>query len=135
MSNLSPVQAVQQAAESLIAAFSRHDTAAYFACFHPEATFLFYNNPVLLSSRKAYEQCWAQWETQFGFHVMDCRSSEQKIGFFGDTAIFTHCVETQIKTNDGIQTVAERESIVFQKQADQRWLCIHEHLSPREVNQ
>ncbi len=73
MSNLSPVQAVQQAAESLIAAFSRHDTVAYFDCFHAEATFLFYNNHILLSSRKSYEQCWAQWETQFGFHVMDCR--------------------------------------------------------------
>lgn len=134
MMSLSPAQAVQQAADSLISAFARHDTTAYFACFHPEATFLFYNNPITLPSRDAYQQCWKGWEQEFGFHIMDCCSSEQHIHFFGDTAIFTHCVETKIKTNDGIQAVAERESIVFQKQADHRWLCIHEHLSPKEVN-
>ena len=46
-----------------------------------------------------------------------------------DVAIFTHNVSTDISTNDGVDTVAERETIVFEL-VNGSWIAIHEHLSP-----
>ena len=46
---MSSTEEVRAAAAHLVAAFGRHDTAAYFDCFAPEATFIFYTDPVAAS--------------------------------------------------------------------------------------
>lgn len=48
----------------------------------------------------------------------------------GETAVFTHDVETRVSTRDGEETLRERETIVFARQADGDRLAVHEHLSP-----
>jgi ketosteroid isomerase-like protein len=49
---------------------------------------------------------------------------------FRDFAILTHIVRTEIATNQGQETLSERETIVFHRR-DGRWVAVHEHLSPR----
>ncbi len=46
-----------------------------------------------------------------------------------NVAIFTHDVTTSITNNDGTETLNERETIVFKLQGE-KWIAIHEHLSP-----
>jgi ketosteroid isomerase-like protein len=124
---------VLAAAAALVDAFARHDTEAYFDCFAEEATFTFYTAPVPLRSRAAYEQLWATWEREDGFRVLSCTSSDpfvQVIGGAGDAAVFTHRVSTEVRTHTGTETVAERETIVFTRISDGRWVGVHEHLSP-----
>ncbi|WP_258036684.1 nuclear transport factor 2 family protein [Streptomyces sp. SM10] len=50
---------------------------------------------------------------------------------FGDTAVFSHDVETRVATHAGEETVHERETIVFARGGDGRWTAVHEHLSAR----
>ena len=119
--------AAMQAAVDVIAAFGWHDTARYFAGFAPEATFLFHAEPQLLASRAAYEELWAAWERD-GFRVLSCRSLHPRIDLVtDDVAIFTHSVRTRLAGDDDEQR--ERETIVLRREADGRWLGVHEHLS------
>lgn len=121
---------VLEAAAALVAAFGRHDREAYFGAFAPEATFLFYTTPRLLDSRAAYEAEWADWEAG-GFRVLGCRSLDGRVSVVADdVAVFTHRVRTRTRDADGEHDLAERETIVFQRGDDGRWLGIHEHLSP-----
>ena len=121
--------AVLTAADILVSAFARHDRAAYFAAFAPEATFLFYNLDRTLDDRAAYEAEWALWETRDGFRVLGCRSTDRKVRLVGDVAIFTHAVETDVSVGGETVTNNERETIVFSRDAAGRWLAVHEHLS------
>jgi ketosteroid isomerase-like protein len=84
----------------------------------------------MIPNRYEYQKIWREWEENLEFKVMGCVSKNQNWQYFQNTAIFTHQVETQLKTIDGQQTINEKESIVFQLQDNGEWLCIHEHLSP-----
>lgn len=117
------------AARELVAHFAAHDTENYFAAFAPEATFIFHTTPHPLNSREAYRALWRDWEAG-GFRILDCRSSEPHIRVHDDIAIFTHRVETRLIADGAEQTALERETIVFRRGNDGRWLAIHEHLSP-----
>lgn len=128
--NLSDEQAVLAAAQALVQAFARHDTEAYFDAFAPEASFLFHSTPEALPDRASYQRLWAQWEREAGFRVRGCTSSEQAVQTLGDVAVFRHRVHTTLGTNEGDVQLDERETIVFQRQANGRWLAVHEHLSP-----
>jgi len=121
---------VLAAAAACVRAFGAHDTAAYFACFHPSATFLFHGTDRLLGSRAAYEAEWAAWRAD-GFGVLSCRSSEQQVDVWGATAVLTHRVRTEVRPADGaaVEVQHERETIVFRQEPDGRWLGVHEHLS------
>ncbi|MDX1892125.1 YybH family protein [Mycolicibacterium sp. 050158] len=122
-----PSTSAMQAAVALIEAFGAHDTAAYFDAFAPEATFLFHAEPALLPSRAAYEQLWAQWERD-GFRVLSCHSVNPRLDVVTDeVAVFTHQVRTRLAGEDTEQR--ERETIVLRRDADGRWLGVHEHLS------
>jgi ketosteroid isomerase-like protein len=124
---------VLQAAAALVDAFGSHDTEAYFARFAADATFTFYTAVEPLRSRSDYEALWASWEREDGFHVLSCDSSDQFVQVVGgneDIGIFTHRVSTTVRTNEGTETVEERETIVFSQGPDGRWLAVHEHLSP-----
>lgn len=121
---------VLDAAAALVAAFGSHDRDGYFAAFAPDATFLFHTTPGLLGSRAAYEAEWAAWEAA-GFRVLACASSDRHVQVLGaDVAVFTHAVRTRTRDGEGEHDLAERETIVFRRAADGRWLGVHEHLSP-----
>ena len=126
---------VLAAAASLVAAFARHDTEAYFDAFAPDATFVFYTTAQRLDSRAAYRQLWADWEAD-GFGVLSCSSADQLVqllgdGGAGDAAVFSHTVTTRVRFGAEEQTLRERETIVFRRVAGGRWLAMHEHLSPQ----
>ncbi|XER99974.1 nuclear transport factor 2 family protein [Streptomyces sp. S1D4-11] len=65
------------------------------------------------------------------FRILGCASSAQLIQHFGDTAVFSHDVETQVATHAGEETVHERETIVFTRADNGGWVAVHEHLSAR----
>lgn len=118
------------AVDAIIDDFGHHRRDAYFARFSADATFLFYTHPHRVDSRAAYERLWGSWEQDNGFHVHSCVSRNRRIQVFGQSAVFTHDVDT-VLTLDGVRaTVAERESIVLERR-DNAWLCVHEHLSAR----
>lgn len=117
------------AAASLVAAFARHDTAAYFHHFAPDATFIFHTVENVLESRAEYEHLWSRWELEEGFRVLSCASSESRMRMIGVTAVFTHAVATTVETRAGAKVLAERETIVFERRGRQ-WVAVHEHLSP-----
>lgn len=120
---------VADAAASLVAAFGAHDPASYFGSFSPDATFLFYTTPGLLGSRAEYEAEWRSWEAD-GFRVLSCQSLEGAVRMVtDDVAVFTHRVRTRARLADGEHDLAERETIVFRKGGDGRWIGVHEHLS------
>lgn len=124
------ISAVKEAAAGLVAAYGAHDPARYFASFAPQATFIFHSSPRVLGSRAAYEQEWQAWEAD-GFHVLDCRSLEGHVHMLtDDIAIFAHRVRTRMRDAAGEHDLAERETIVFRREPDGRWLGVHEHLSP-----
>ena len=119
---------VMAAADALVASFAAHDREAYFASFAPDSTFVFHTSPQRFASRTDYEREWASWETD-GFHVESCESIERRIDLITpEVAIMTHRVRTRIA--DLEQTQLERETIVFRRTSDGRWLAVHEHLSP-----
>ena len=122
------IEEIRRAAARLMEAFSTGDEDGYFDCFHPDATFLFHGvDPI--GSRDEYRALVRTWKDEHGFRVQSSASHDPDIRMFGDTAILTHRVTT-IQMWDGDEsTLHERESIVFQRQGDGRWLAIHEHLS------
>jgi ketosteroid isomerase-like protein len=122
--------AVLAAARDLVRAFGEHDTAGYFGCFAPDATFIFYTTADRLTSREQYQRLWRQWEEQDGLRVLSCRSVRPSVQMLGDAAVFTHEVTTVVRGTDGEQTLRERETIVFRREAS-RWVAVHEHLSPQ----
>ncbi|MFD5813241.1 YybH family protein [Streptomyces sp. NPDC127038] len=125
------VQEIETAADALVAAFAEGRLDDYFGAFAPEATFVFHTTRRRLGSTAEYRALWQEWVEQDGFRILGCTSSAQLVQPFGDTAVFSHDVETRIATNAGEETVHERETIVFARSEDGAWLAVHEHLSPR----
>ena len=125
-----PTANVLRAAAALVSDFAGGDSAAYFSHFAPDATFVFYTRPERLETRAAYETLWASWEKEDDFAALACVSRNGLAQVNGDTAVFTHDVETRVSTRSGgEETLHERETIVF-AQRDSGWVAIHEHLSP-----
>jgi ketosteroid isomerase-like protein len=121
---------VLQAADRLVAAFGEGRVDDYFACFHHEATFVFYTTNHRLESTAAWRELWQSLEREKDFKVLECHSSARRVQDLGETAVFTHDVETRVSTRAGEETLRERETIVFARQTDGSWLAVHEHLSP-----
>lgn len=118
------------AAAEIVAAFGSHDPLRYFDGFAMDASFVFYSTPERLESRAAYETLWATWESENQFRVLGCISTNHHVQTGEHFGIFTHDVETMIEMDGLIDTMRERETIVFEKRGI-RWLAVHEHLSPR----
>ncbi len=127
---MTPEDEVRRTAEALVAAFGRGDLEAYFACFADDATFLFHTTDRLITSTDDYRGEWGRWVAEDGFRVLDCHTTDTVVQGLGDTAVLTHRVRTTVATNAGESVLQERETIVFARQADGRWLAVHEHLSP-----
>ena len=105
------------------------DTEAYFGAFAPDATFIFHTERQRVASTADYRRMWADWMAD-GWRVEGCTSSNQLIQLAGQTAIFTHDVETEISVDGSRETLSERETIIFMATADGAVTAIHEHLSP-----
>ncbi|MFE2065172.1 nuclear transport factor 2 family protein [Streptomyces sp. NPDC059467] len=125
------VREVRAAAAELVAAFAEGRLDDYFGAFAPDATFVFHTTPQRLGSTAEYRALWQQWVEQDGFRILGCTSSAQLIQPFGDTAVFSHDVETTIATHAGEETLQERETIVFTRTDGGGWTAVHEHLSAR----
>ena len=121
---------VRRVAADLVAAFRSNDLAGYFACFAPDASFLFYDTDRVLTSTDEYRRLRASWEADDGFRVLECATSDTRVQVVGDTAVLTHTVRTRISTHAGEESLHERETIVFRREGPGRWLAVHEHLSP-----
>lgn len=127
---MSAIDDVKKTAADLVGHFGSGRVSEYFQCFSESADFIFYTHTERLKSRKAYQDLWKTWESEMNFKVLSCTSTDQDIKLVGDdVAILTHNVSTDISTNDGVDTVAERETIVFEL-VNGSWIAIHEHLSP-----
>ncbi len=126
---------VRSAVERLVEAFGEGRLGDYFACFAPDATFVFYTTPEQLMSVDAYRSLWDRWVGDDGFRVIACRTFDTNVQPFGDVAVVTHGVQTHVATNAGEDTLRERETIVFARQPDGRWLGVHEHLSPMPLDE
>jgi ketosteroid isomerase-like protein len=119
------------ATDELVAAFAATDTTAYFACFSPDATFVFHPERTRLNDRAAYEAVWASWLAD-GWRVLSCTSSDRLLQIFGDTAVLSHTVDTTTSVAGEQTTSRERETIVFvlfSSPAGEHVLAVHEHLS------
>lgn len=122
---------VIEAADRLVGAFGEGRVDDYFACFHPEATFVFYTTDRRLESAAEWRELWDVLVREEDFKVLECRSSARRVQDLGDAvAVFTHDVETRVSTRSGEETLRERETIVFARGDDGNWLAVHEHLSP-----
>ena len=127
---MSPADDVLAAAAELVAAFGSGDLDAYFGSFAEDATFLFHTTDRVLTSTAEYRREWDRWVAEDGFRVLDCVSADRAVQVFGDTAVFRHRVRTTVSTTAGEDVLDERETIVFHRGDDGRWLAVHEHLSP-----
>lgn len=121
---------VLAAATRLCDAFAQGRIDDYFACFAPGASFIFHSMPGRIDSLADYRAHWAGWERDLGLEVLGCDSFDRTVALHGDTAVFTHSVTVRVRTRTaGDETRNERETIVFARGADGRWLAVHEHLS------
>ena len=121
---------VSAAAERLVAAFAAGRVEDYFASFAADATFVFHTTPDRLESRDAYRRLWREWEQEDDFRVVSCTSSNPLVTQLGDeVAVFVHDVATTVSTSAGVESLRERETIVFARRAGE-WVGVHEHLSP-----
>jgi ketosteroid isomerase-like protein len=130
MSETGTARQVLEAADGLVTAFGEGRVDDYFAYFHPEATFIFYTTDRRLESTAEWRLMWDRLVREDDFRVLECFSRERRVQDLGDSAVFTHDVETLISTRSGEETLHERETIVFARQEDGSWLAVHEHLSP-----
>lgn len=119
---------VLAAAAHIVDGFSRTATADYFAAFAPDATFVFHPEPARLDTRAAYETLWESWLAD-GWRVVSCTSRDAHVQLLGDSAVFTHTVDTTAGVPGDDATTTERETIVFHRGADGHLLAVHEHLS------
>lgn len=124
-------QEVLAAARTLEAAYVDGRMEDYFAGFAPGATFVFHTDASRHESLTAYREQWRREELEEGLAVISSVASNQLVQTVGDdVAILIHDVATDIRLAGAVQTLLERETIVFARQPGGRWLAVHEHLSP-----
>jgi ketosteroid isomerase-like protein len=118
------------AATHLLGVFGQDRVEDYFACFTPDATFIFHGLNYRLASIADYRAAWAGWVSDLDLHILGAWSQNQTVDFIAPgVALFTHSVQVKASTKAGIEHRRERETVVFVRQADGKWLGVHEHLS------
>lgn len=116
--------------DRLMDAFVRASTDEYFDCFHKDASFVFPGEPVL-DSRAEYRATWSRWQDE-GVRFENVIADDIRIRVIGTTAVVTHSIQTKVVAEGSSSVERERETIVFANVGD-RWLAVHEHLSPQEA--
>ena len=62
--------------------------------------------------------------------ILGAAAQQQTVDFIAPgVALYTHSVQVKVSTKNGVEQRRERETVVFVRQSDQRWLGVHEHLS------
>jgi uncharacterized protein (TIGR02246 family) len=125
-------QEIRDMVAAIVSAFGDGRVDDYFSYFHPDCSFVFYSTEDRLNSVAEYRALWDRWVAEDGFEVRSCSTRDTNIQVWGDAAVVTHSVETQSRTHSSEEVELERETIVLARQADGRWLAVHEHLSPAE---
>ena len=122
---------VLEAYERLVAAFREGRLDDKFARFAPEATVV--DGAQWFGSLDEYRSAWERWAAgqQDGSAVLSVDTRVMKLHMLGDAAVLVHSIHTRERTNAGEETVHERETIVFARQSDGKWLIVHQHLSPQ----
>ncbi len=121
---------VLAAATHLLGVFGQNRVEDYFACFTPDATFIFHGLDYRLASIADYRAAWAGWVLDLDLRILGAWSQQQTVDFIAPgVALFTHSVQVKASTRSGIDNRRERETVVFVRQPDGRWLGVHEHLS------
>ncbi|CUR56843.1 conserved hypothetical protein [metagenome] len=111
-------------AHALVAAFTRGNTAEYFAGFDASATFVF-DFEQSIQTRAEYERSWQE----YGAEVVSCESSNEQVRLLGTTALFLHDVRT-VLVEDGVNVCHfQRETIVFARTSSGGVNAVHEHVS------
>ncbi len=131
MSGLDDAKAqVLSAAGHLLGVFGENRVEDYFACFTPEATFIFHGLERRLASVAEYRSAWAGWVRDLDLKILGASAQQQSVDFIAPgVALYTHSVQVTASTVHGVEQRRERETVVFVRQPDQRWLGVHEHLS------
>ncbi len=124
MSETGAAQQVLEAADRLVAAFGEGRVDDYFACFHPEATFIFYTTDRRLESTAEWRLLWDRLVREDDFRVLECFSRDRRVQDLGDGAVFTHDVETRISTRFGRRPcTSERPSYSPVRKTEAGWRC------------
>ncbi len=120
---------VLEAYERLVSAFREGRWDDKFACFAPEATVI--DGAQWFSSLEEYRSAWERWAAgqQDGSDVLSVETNVMKVHMLGDVAVLVHSIHMRQRPDE--ETGHERETIVFGKQPDGRWLVVHQHLSPQ----
>ena len=122
---------VLEAYERLVAAFREGRFQDKFASFADDATV--FDGGRWFGSLDEYRSAWNEWvAAQDTLPVplsVETRVMDLKV--LDRVAILTHSIESRERTDAGEETVHEVETIVFAKQTDDRWLIVHQHLSPQ----
>lgn len=121
---------VRAAATHLLTVFGENRIEDYFACFTPEATFIFHGLDRRLASLAEYRAAWVGWVRDLDLSILGAASQNQTVDFVTPgVALFTHSVQVTARTTQGVEQRRERETVVFVQQPSGRWLGVHEHLS------
>lgn len=121
---------VLAAAGHLLGVFGENRVEDYFACFTPDATFIFHGLDHRLASLADYRSAWAGWVRDLDLRILGAAAQQQTVDFIAPgVALYTHSVQVKVSTKNGVEQRRERETVVFVRQSDQRWLGVHEHLS------
>src|SRR5918998_4393327 len=83
MSKMGTARQVLEAADRLVAAFGEGHVDDYFACFHPEATFIFYTTDRRLESTMEWRLLLDRLAREGNFRVLECLSRERRGGDLG----------------------------------------------------
>jgi uncharacterized protein (TIGR02246 family) len=124
------VESFREVYERLVTAFGEGRLDEYFACFADEATLVFHSAP-WLGSLEQYRTAWDRWVNEDDFAILAVKTDVTSVQRFGDAVVLTHSIQTRQSTTAGVEALDERETIVFARQPDGRWLVVHQHLSPR----
>jgi uncharacterized protein (TIGR02246 family) len=120
---------ILEAYERLVAAFREGRLDDKFACFADDATIV--DGARWFGSLDEYRTEWERWAADDdGSAVPSVETRVMNLRMLGDAAILVHAIESRERTDAGEETANERETIVFAKQPDGRWLIVHQHLSP-----
>jgi uncharacterized protein (TIGR02246 family) len=119
---------VREVYEQLVGAF--REGRDKFGSFADDATII--DGGRWFGSLVEYRTAWEEWVAEHGPLVPD--SVETRIldlRVLGDTAVLIHSIKSGEHTASTVEMEHEIETIVFGRQADGRWLVIHQHLSPQ----
>jgi len=116
-------------ADTLIQAYRDGDDDTYLARLAPDATLVLPGEP-RHDAADAYRAYLRTLRVRNGHRVLDATSANRRVRYYGDTAVLTHDLTSVLERDAAIDTVTERETIVFARDTYGFWVAVHVHRSP-----